>query len=228
MARATRPALSKAQIADGDREGGREAHRPEDDVPSPAANGQRFYAPGAAGEEQPVREPAADMDEEAEEAEPAWPVGAWSNWRAGWGAGSWAGKCGDQQEDRCEGPWGQQGLEETSDDSDDGTQALPYILPSVISGWLLLQRSGLDAQERAPLMAASRNSVELADVEAALRAQWSDSDLTHRDSRKGPSDKKFHGTHFGEDSATWYDPEEQEASPEPTAYFGHAGWEEQG
>jgi len=46
------------------------------------------------------------------------------------------------------------------------------MIPSVLSGWLLLQRSNLSAQERATVLASAKNSLELADVERALRDQW--------------------------------------------------------
>ena len=61
----------------------------------------------------------------------------------------------------------------------------PGMIPSVLSGWLLLQRSNLSAQERATVLASAKDSLELADVEQALRDQWADSELRERDAHAG-------------------------------------------
>jgi hypothetical protein len=67
---------------------------------------------------------------------------------------------------------------------------------------MLLSRSGLDAQERAAVLASAHNSLKLREVEAAMRTQWSEADIEARDARKG-NDKKAHGIFYGEDLATW-------------------------
>jgi hypothetical protein len=61
----------------------------------------------------------------------------------------------------------------------------PGMIPSILSGWLLLQRRNLTAQERATVLASAKNSLELADVEQALRDQWADAELRERDSAAG-------------------------------------------
>ena len=72
-----------------------------------------------------------------------------------------------------------------SSDNDAVEDVLPEVLPYEVLGWLLLARSGLDAQERAAVLASSGNKLGTRDIEAALRAQWSDADLAARDARKG-------------------------------------------
>ena len=47
---------------------------------------------------------------------------------------------------------------------------LPDILPDVVLGWLLLQKSGLDAGERATVLATTRNKLGFDAIEAALRS----------------------------------------------------------
>ena len=153
--------------------------------------------------------------------------GTWEDWEtSNWGQSTWAdwrpwtGSQAESEEVQCSGPWGATSFEEDDSDDNDVENDLPEILPSVIRGWLLLQRSGLDAQERAAVLAASRNSLEVMDVEAALRAQWGDNDLTHRDGKKGPGEKRHHGAFFGEDAATW---EEADAK----AYYGDGDWDDE-
>ena len=70
--------------------------------------------------------------------------------------------------------------DEAAEDSDEPDD-LPEILPVEIQGWMLLNGAGLDAGERASVMASAHNSLKLPDVEAALRTQWSESDIELRD-----------------------------------------------
>ena len=66
-------------------------------------------------------------------------------------------------------------------------------LPDLLTGWNLLQKSGLSAQERATILAASSMSVgntssklgaiKLALIEQALQTQWQDEELKERDDR---------------------------------------------
>ena len=55
------------------------------------------------------------------------------------------------------------------------------FLPDHLTGFLLLQRSGLDAHERANILAAIKGSFSVTAVERALKEQWSDEDLLRRD-----------------------------------------------
>ena len=58
------------------------------------------------------------------------------------------------------------------------------FLPDFLVGFLLLHRSGLDAHERANILAAIRGEFSVAAVSKALREQWNDEDLSRRDRRK--------------------------------------------
>jgi len=58
------------------------------------------------------------------------------------------------------------------------------FLPDFLTGFLLLNRSGLDAHERANILAAIRGVFSVRSVERALKEQWSDDDLAKRDKAK--------------------------------------------
>ena len=103
------------------------------------------------------------------------------------------------------------------------TDALPELLPSVITGWLLLHRCGLDYTERSVILAATQNNLEFEAIEQALTAQWTDDDLSQRDNKYKP--KAAHVAFYGEDQATWEDLEEMcedEDDEDETAHVGEA------
>jgi hypothetical protein len=81
---------------------------------------------------------------------------------------------------------------------------LTDLLPQTFTGWLLLQRSGLSPTERATIMAASK-SLELPDIELALKNQWGDAELNERDAKSKSS--------FTAEEADDYEAEGQPASP---------------
>eukprot|EP00435_Cladocopium_sp_Y103_P058586 s1303_g20.t1 len=58
---------------------------------------------------------------------------------------------------------------------------VPDFLPDHLTGFLLLQRSGLDAHERANILSAIKGTFSVSAVEKALKEQWSDEDLLRRD-----------------------------------------------
>ena len=111
----------------------------------------------------------------------------------------------------------------TNSSDEDPEDTLPEVLPDEVLGWLLLARSGLDAQERAAVLASSGNKLGTRDIEAALRAQWSDADLAARDARKGQ--QRDRSIFFGEDEATWGDEDDQDEWQEEEANY--AGGEEE-
>ena len=57
----------------------------------------------------------------------------------------------------------------------------PDFIPDHLTGFLLLQRSGLDAGERANVLAAIKGNISVVSVEQALKEQWTDEDLMKRD-----------------------------------------------
>ena len=82
---------------------------------------------------------------------------------------------------------------------------LPEILPDVVLGWLLLMKSGLDASERATVLATTRNQLGFDVIETALRSIWTESDLRHRDQRSGRETRTnmANAVYFGADALTW-------------------------
>ena len=58
------------------------------------------------------------------------------------------------------------------------------FIPEFLAGFLLLNRSGLDAHERANILAAIRGKFGTEAVGKALREQWSDEDLIRRDRQR--------------------------------------------
>ncbi|CAK0882425.1 unnamed protein product, partial [Prorocentrum cordatum] len=68
------------------------------------------------------------------------------------------------------------------------TEARETLIPSVMAGWLLLQRAGLNAQERAEVLSSAKNSLNLKNIEAALRGQWADVDLKEAPGDYDPED----------------------------------------
>ena len=69
------------------------------------------------------------------------------------------------------------------------------LLPGVLTGWLLLQRSGLNGQERSTVIATSA-TLSQQDIERALKQQWQDTELKERDSKHvrspSPSPSRHH------------------------------------
>ena len=66
-------------------------------------------------------------------------------------------------------------------------------LPPLLTGWHLLQRSGLNPQERATVVASASlqgqggtaSAINLERIEMALRTQWQDEELMQRDEKSG-------------------------------------------
>jgi hypothetical protein len=105
----------------------------------------------------------------------------WS-WPQGWG---WQSHQWDWQQ-RGQ-TWGPQAWTGDDDDDDAEIEKLPDLLPDIVLGWMILSKTGLDAQERGVILAATHGSYALKDVEEALRLHWSDEDLRKRDQDKGKS-----------------------------------------
>ncbi|CAK0864076.1 unnamed protein product, partial [Prorocentrum cordatum] len=97
------------------------------------------------------------------------------NWRGCWRGSSWfsssPGRLSGSQWERFD-----------LDEDDVDIQALKVaatelretFIPSVMAGWLLLQRAGLNAQERAGVLSSATNLLNLKNIKAALRNQWAD------------------------------------------------------
>ena len=67
-------------------------------------------------------------------------------------------------------------------------------LMGVLRGWLLLRGSGLDKPERNDIMSATSNSLNYLKVCNALRDQWDDAELKHRDQTRWKDTRGFLGS----------------------------------
>ena len=116
------------------------------------------------------------MTEDDDDAEDErWSSAGWSHQsqhRQGWQ--SWGND--DWQQDR----WQSWRSEEFQPPASWETDVQDF-LPDFLTGFLLLNRSGLDAHERANILAAIRGEFSVKNVEKALREQWRDDDLSKRD-----------------------------------------------
>ena len=105
-----------------------------------------------------------DVEEDDEDHE------RWSQW--GWQSQGWSW-----------GGWSSWKTEEYQPPQSWETD-VPDFLPDYLCGFLLLNRSGLDAHERANILAAIRGVFSVRSVERALKEQWRDEDLAKRDKMK--------------------------------------------
>ncbi|CAK0831936.1 unnamed protein product, partial [Prorocentrum cordatum] len=136
-------------------------------------------------------------DQEAEEVQD-WKVpgdedhGRW--YRHGWTSGGW-----------WQHQWGQRDQDDQSGCTFP-TQDLPEVLPSIVRGWYLLHRAGLDGGEIAAVIGSCRGDFTVESVESALRTQWpSDENLKERDCRKSKFIRQqvAAAAFNGEDAQTW-------------------------
>ena len=98
-------------------------------------------------------------------------------------------------------------------------EPLAELVPSVVQGWFLLMRSGLDAQERAVIIGSSRNQYDLESIEAALRSQWShEEELRTRDYAKKRNPAAA-AAMYGDDSQTWDEESNAASTDVPESYY---------
>lgn len=93
-----------------------------------------------------------------------------------WGSQSWSNSWSDWRQ----GSW--RSAEYQPPDS--WETDVEDFLPDYLNAFLLLQRSGLDAGERANILAAIHGRFSADAVSRALKEQWSDEDLLRRDKAK--------------------------------------------
>ena len=79
--------------------------------------------------------------------------------------------------DMLSDPWWSEGIEPWQNRSSIDP------LPDVLLGWLLLQRSGLERTEKLQIQSSVANTWSRATVAQALKDQWPDAELSHRDAR---------------------------------------------
>ena len=134
-----------------------------------------------------------DDDDPEDDAQDSWTTVAWTDWSSAWS--SWKTQEWWQNEYAPPETW------HVEDDGD--------FLPDFLVGFLLLHRSGLDAHERANILAAIRGQFSVSSVSRALREQWADEDLMRRDRRKDQA------MFVEEDSGDEADFEATEDTPDP-------------
>ena len=144
---------------------------------------------------------------------------AWNEWRTswqGWNGWSWG-------QDTQESWWEKQYAPPETWHTEEAD-----FLPDFLVGFLLLHRSGLDANERGNILAALRGEFSVNSVAKALREQWADEDLMKRDRRKEQSLYTAYQDEISEDDeAAWdADLEPPDALQEPEAYAAYQGEEE--
>ena len=151
-----------------------------------------------------------DDDDDVEPSEGVWNDTSWNgrdwwqgwlqSWRGGWQSTDW-----HQSEYEPPETWH---MEEED------------FLPDFLVGFLLLHRSGLDANERANILAAIRGEFSVAAVSKALREQWTDEDLQRRDRRRDHAMVADFTEDFDEEDAAWADGgiEAPDPQDEPEAY----------
>ena len=114
------------------------------------------------GMDHPFREDGT-IEEDEDEAEQGWSDRGWRAWSE-WSESTWHSK-----EYEPPASW------DTSTD---------IFIPEFLAGFLLLNRSGLDANERGNVLATIRGEFSTSSVARALREQWSDDDLQKRDRQR--------------------------------------------
>ena len=130
---------------------------------------------GGDGTDDPETTEDADGEEEAgqDEVWNSWRRNSWSGW-SGWSGGYWS----------AWSDWPDSWKSQDYEPPDSWDKRAEPFLPEFLAGFLLLNRAGLDAHERANILAAIRGEFSTTTVGRALREQWSDDDLARRDKAK--------------------------------------------
>ncbi|CAE7383862.1 unnamed protein product [Symbiodinium pilosum] len=130
---------------------------------------------GGDGTDDPETTEDADGEEEAgqDEVWNSWRRNSWSGW-SGWSGGYWS----------AWSDWSDSWKSQEHEPPDSWDKSAEPFLPEFLAGFLLLNRAGLDAHERANILAAIRGEFSTTTVGRALREQWSDDDLARRDKAK--------------------------------------------
>eukprot|EP00439_Symbiodinium_sp_Y106_P045404 s1180_g5.t1 len=108
-------------------------------------------------------------------AEDAWMDHGYNRW--------WQGGWSDASHQRWER--GEESAGRWSDVKDEATHQAERFLPDFVIAWMLLQRSGLDQNEKGALIANLKNEFTMEKVKAVLRLNWPEDELRRRDSSRG-------------------------------------------
>ncbi|CAK0836529.1 unnamed protein product [Prorocentrum cordatum] len=89
------------------------------------------------------------------------------------------------------------------DDAEEELDDMPEVFPSIVWGWLMLARAGLDSKERSAIMTATGGSLEASTIREKLITTWEDDDLAERDGHARYP--KAYTAQIGDDDRTWLD-----------------------
>ena len=104
--------------------------------------------------------------------------GWWNHGQHDWRQDRWTSRSGSTHGSMEMGSW-------AADHSDEAVAEASQFLPDFVLAWMLLQRSGLDHQEKGSLIANLKNEFTMARVKEILRLNWPDDELKRRDTNRG-------------------------------------------
>ena len=162
-----------------------------------AASHSGHASRGPFGDDGRLRE---EDDDGSQEHAGEWPRARWEDWSE-WDGKSWRSAEYDPPES-----W---------------DLSSEIFIPEFLAGFLLLHRSGLDAGEKANILAAIKGEFSTVAVARALREQWSDEDLIQRDRAKSGTAMMAEGEDVDEDAMVADDDfmDLQHLGEEEEAYF---------
>ena len=104
--------------------------------------------------------------------------GWWNHGQHSWRQDRWTSHSGSTHGSMEMGSW-------AADHIDEAVAEASQFLPDFVLAWMLLQRSGLDPQEKGSLIANLKNEFTMARVKKILRLNWPDDELKRRDTNRG-------------------------------------------
>ncbi|CAK0870312.1 unnamed protein product [Prorocentrum cordatum] len=111
-------------------------------------------------------------------------------------------------------------------DAEEELGDMPEVFPSLVLGWLMLVRSGLDSRERAAIiMTATGGSLEVNITREKLISSWEDDDLAERDGHS--RFPKAYTAQLGENDRTWLDGDDGPDASSFAADVENCEWQEE-
>ncbi|CAK0792581.1 unnamed protein product [Prorocentrum cordatum] len=89
------------------------------------------------------------------------------------------------------------------DDAEEELDDMPEVFPSIVRGWLMLARAGLDSTGRSAIVTATGGPLEAIAICDKLISTWEDDDLAERDGHARYT--KAYTAQMGDDDRTWLD-----------------------
>ncbi|CAK0871003.1 unnamed protein product, partial [Prorocentrum cordatum] len=110
-------------------------------------------------------------------------------------------------------------------DAEEELGDMPEVFPTLVLGWLMLARSGLDSRGRAAIMTATGGSLGVNTIREKLISSWEDDDLAERDGHS--RFPKAYTAQLGEDDRTWLDGDEALDASSFAADMENSEWQEE-